>query len=171
VISVMDGIGIGSGRSIVGVDLHRALAHVSGLLTGFGGHKMAVGLSIPDEQIPPFIRALDEVVGSLIPEEQRRFDVDLKISPFDLTPELLDELEQLAPFGEGNPEPVFMIPSMEVVGKKYFEDGQVKLLRCSIDLDFCEASRFLDVAFTPVKMRLNGHSYLYLSLKALAASR
>jgi single-stranded-DNA-specific exonuclease len=143
---------------------------------------MAVGLSIPDEQIHPFIRALDEVVGSLIPEKQRRFDVDLKISPFDLTPELLDELEQLAPFGEGNPEPVFMIPSMEVVGKKYFEDGQVKLLlkhsnrvfhalRCSIDPNFCEASRFLDVAFTPVKMRLNGHSYLYLSLKALAASR
>ena len=182
VISTMEDIGIGSGRSIVGVDLHRALAQVSGMLSGFGGHKMAVGLSISGEKIPLFVRALDEVVGSLMPEAPPRFDVDLKISPFDLTPELLEELEQMAPFGEGNPEPVFLIPSMELVGMKNYEDGQVKLLlkhsnrlfhtlRCSIDREFCEASRFLDVAFSPVKMRLNGHSYLYLSLKALSSSR
>jgi single-stranded-DNA-specific exonuclease len=182
VISTVEDIGIGSGRSIVGVDLHRALAQVSGMLSGFGGHKMAVGLSISGEKIPLFVRALDEVVGSLMPEAQPRFDVDLKISPFDLTPELLEELEQMAPFGEGNPEPVFLIPSMELVGMKNYEDGQVKLilkhsnrlfhtLRCSIDREFCEASRFLDVAFSPVKMRLNGYSYLYLSLKALSSSR
>ena len=94
----------------------------------------------------------------------------------------MTELEQMAPFGEGNPEPVFMIPSMEVVGRKNYEDGQVKLLfkhsnrvfhalRCTIDRDFCEKSKFLDVAFTPVKMRLNGYNYLYLSLKALSPSR
>lgn len=182
VISVADGNGIGSGRSIAGIDLHMALDRVSSLLSGFGGHKMAVGLSITTEQIPSFTLALDEVVGSLTPEVRKRFEVDLKISPFDLTPELLEELEQMSPFGEGNPEPVFMIPSMEVVGKKMFDDGQVKLLlrhsnrvfhalRCTIDHDFCEDSRFLDVAFTPVKMRLNGHSYLYLSLKALSPSR
>ena len=68
VISTMEDIGIGSGRSIVGVDLHRALAQVSGMLSGFGGHKMAVGLSISGEKIPLFVRALDEVVGSLMPE-------------------------------------------------------------------------------------------------------
>jgi single-stranded-DNA-specific exonuclease len=182
VISLMEGIGIGSGRSVAGVDLHGALTEVSGLLNGFGGHKMAVGISIGEDQISSFSLALNEVIGSHLTDEQQRFEVDLKISPFDLTPELLKELEQLAPFGEGNPEPVFMIPSMEIVGRKNYEDGQVKLLfkhsnrvfhalRCTINYDFCKTSRFFDVAFTPVTMRLNGHSYLYLSLKALSPSR
>jgi single-stranded-DNA-specific exonuclease len=182
VISVMDDVCVGSGRSIAGVDLHNALTQVSHLLEGFGGHKMAVGLSIKENQVQTFSQALNKVIVSLLPEEKRSFEVDLKISPFDLTPELLQELEQMAPFGEGNPEPVFMIPSMEIVGLKNYGDGQVKLLfkhsnrvfhalRCTIDRDFCENSKFLDVAFTPVKMRLNGYSYLYLSLKALSPSR
>ena len=182
VISFMDGIGIGSGRSLVGIDLHRALNSTTGLLNSFGGHKMAVGLSISAEQIELLAPALDEAVGSQMHRKPTTFEVDLKISPFDLTPAFLDELELLAPFGEGNPEPVFLIPSMEIVGRRVFEGGQTKFvlkhsnrvfhtLRCTVDSDICEKGRCLDVAFTPVKMRLNGHSYLYLSLKALSASR
>jgi single-stranded-DNA-specific exonuclease len=182
VVSMMDGVGIGSGRSITGIDIHGALTRVSGKLNSFGGHKMAIGLSINEDQVSSFYPALNDVIGSLLPDAQQSFEVDLKISPFDLTPELLKELEQMAPFGEGNPEPVFMIPSMEVVGKKNYEDGQVKLLfkhsnrvfhalRCTIDPDFCESSKYVDVAFTPVTIRLNGHNYLYLSLKALSPSR
>ena len=182
VISVMDGIGIGSGRSMPGIDLHNALAQASSLLKTFGGHKMAVGLSIAEERIPLLLTAVDEIIGAQVHIKDHPFEVDLKISPYDLTPTLLEELELLAPFGEGNPEPVFLIPSMEIVGSKVFDNGQTKLvlkhsnrlfhtLRSPVDNGFCETGNFLDVAFTPVKMRLNGHSYLYLSLKALAASR
>jgi len=182
VISVMDGIGIGSGRSIPGVDLHGALARASSLLNTFGGHKMAVGLSIAEERIPLLPTAMDEIIGSQVHVKESPFEVDLKISPYDLTPTLLDELELLAPFGEGNPEPVFLIPSMEIVGSKVFDNGQTKLvlrhsnrllhtLRSPVGNGLCETGSYLDVAFTPVKMRLNGHDYLYLSLKALAASR
>jgi single-stranded-DNA-specific exonuclease len=177
----MDGVGIGSGRSLVGIDLHRSLGNTNGLLSSFGGHKMAVGLSIPEERITLLSQALNEAIYLQKHEEQITFHVDLKISPFDLTPVFLNELELLAPFGEGNPEPVFLIPSMEIVGRKVFEDGQTKLmlrhsnrvfhtLRCSVDSEFCEKGRCLDVAFSPVKIRLNGHDYLYLSLKALSAS-
>jgi len=178
VISIQDGVGMGSGRSIPGVDLHAALSSVAQFLNGFGGHKMAVGLNIDEDKILAFAGALGEMVD--IPSEQAEsYEVDLKISPFDITPMLLDELEMLGPFGEGNPEPVFMIPSMEVVGKKRYSKGQFKLflrhsdrvfhtMRCNIDLDTKELSRFVDVAFTPVKMRGGGHYYLYLALKAIS---
>lgn len=182
VISFMDGVGIGSGRSQEGIDLHHALSLTNGMLNSFGGHKMAVGLSMPEERIVEFCRALDEIISTQIQHKRLTFEVDLKISPFDLTPTFLDELELLSPFGEGNPEPVFLIPSMEIVGCKTFEDRQAKLLlkhsnrvfhtlRCSVDREFCEKGKCLDVAFSPVKVRLNGHDYLYLSLKALSASR
>lgn len=182
VVSFMDGIGTGSGRSLVGIDLHRSLGTTNGLLSSFGGHKMAVGLSISEERITLFAQVLNEAMTLQKHEEQTIFKVDLKISPFDLTQDFLDELELLSPFGEGNPEPVFMIPSMEIVGRKVFEDGQTKLmlrhsnrvfhtLRCAVDSEFSEKGRCLDVAFSPVKIRLNGHDYLYLSVKALSASR
>ncbi len=182
VISLMDGIGIGSGRSMVGIDLHGALARASNLLNTYGGHKMAVGLTISEEHLPLFLTTMDEVIGSLKHVRQQTCEVDLKISPYDLTPTLLEELELLAPFGEGNPEPVFLIPSMEIVGNKVFSDGQTKLilrhsnrifhtLRSPLVNGYCEKGNFLDVAFTPVRMHLNGHNYLYLSLKGLAASR
>jgi single-stranded-DNA-specific exonuclease len=178
VISIQDGVGMGSGRSIPGVDLHAAVSRASQFLNEFGGHKMAVGLNIDEEKILPFAGALGETVD--IPSDQAEsYEVDLKISPFDITPMLLAELEMLGPFGEGNPEPVFMIPAMEVVGKKRYSKGQFKLflrhsdrvfhtMRCNIDLDTKELSRFVDVAFTPVKMRGRGHYYLYLALKAIS---
>ena len=127
VISLLDGAGIGSGRSVPGVDLHAAVSKVSEHLNDFGGHKMAIGLSIDDSKILSFANALDEVLHRR-DRHPGSFEVDLKISPLDITPVFLDELEMLAPFGEGNPEPVFMIPSMEVVSAKNFARGQCKLV-------------------------------------------
>ncbi|HNY65957.1 MAG TPA: single-stranded-DNA-specific exonuclease RecJ [Deltaproteobacteria bacterium] len=178
VISLTDGVGIGSGRSVAGVDLHAAVSKASAHLNGFGGHKMAVGLSIDEHKILPFAQALDKVLS--VPEGYvKSFEVDLKVSPFDITPVFLEELEMLGPFGEGNPEPVFMMPSMEVVSAKKFARGQYKLLlkhsnrvfhtlKCTIDQGTRGLARYVDVAFTPVKMRSNGYQYLYLALKAIS---
>ncbi|HQI81411.1 MAG TPA: single-stranded-DNA-specific exonuclease RecJ [Deltaproteobacteria bacterium] len=182
VISVMDGMGIGSGRSLPGIDLHRALSGAAAVLAGFGGHKMAVGLSVPEERITVLPGMLNEAVASQMETRQNTFDVDLRISPYDLSPALLQELELLAPYGEGNPEPVFLIPAMEVVSRKDFGDGQAKFilkhsnrvfhtLKSPVGPHLGDASKYLDVAFTPVRLRINGHSYLYLSVKAMAMSR
>lgn len=178
VISLVDGVGVGSGRSVPGIDLHTAVSKVSEHLNYFGGHKMAIGLNIDDSKVLSFANALD---GALVSHEEnsKSFEVDLKISPLDITPIFLEELEMLAPFGEGNPEPVFLIPSMEVVGTKNYARGQCKLLlkhsnrvfhtlRCTLDHGTQKLSRFVDVAFTPVKMRTNGYQYLYLAVKALS---
>jgi len=182
VISITDGVGMGSGRSVEGLDLHAALIGVSCMLKGFGGHKMAVGLTIDESQILPFANAIDGVIQKKRQKQAGHFEIDFKITPYDISPDFLRELELLEPFGEGNPEPVFMIPSMEVVGTKRFSTGGVKfLLRhsdrvfhslgCNVDFDIKDMSRYVDVAFTPVKRRFNGHSYLYLSLKAMCPVR
>jgi single-stranded-DNA-specific exonuclease len=181
VISLTDGVGMGSGRSVAGVDLHAALSKVSTLLNAFGGHKMAVGLNIDEHRVLPFAQALDKILS--VPDgAPRPLEVDLKVSPFDMTPVFLEELEMLSPFGEGNPEPVFMMPSMEVVSAKKYARGQYKLLlkhsnrifhtlRCTMDQDSQNLGRYVDVAFTPVKMRSNGYQYLYLALKAISPAQ
>jgi len=183
VISVNEGRGTGSGRSVPGVDLHRALEEVSPLLNTYGGHKMAVGLSVDEKRIAELAASLEEVLGRMSGHAgPPAFEVDLAVSPFDLSGAFIDELDLLAPHGEGNPEPVLLIPSMEVVGVTTYKDGQSKLvLRHSnrvfhtlrsplVNGSFGQGSR-LDVAFTPVKVLVNGHRYLYLSLKALAPRR
>ncbi|HQI00441.1 MAG TPA: single-stranded-DNA-specific exonuclease RecJ [Deltaproteobacteria bacterium] len=178
VISVSDGIGIGSGRSVSGVDLYGAVSKISDHLNDFGGHKMAIGLNINEDRISALARDLDSVLAVPL-GLTKSFEIDLKISPLDITPTLMEELDMLAPFGEGNPEPVFLIPSMEVVATKKYARGQYKLLlkhsnrvfhtlRCTIDEASQELARYVDVAFTPVKMRTNGHQYLYLALKAIS---
>lgn len=182
VISVAGGMGTGSGRSVPGIDLHSALDEASALLSTYGGHKMAVGLSLEEARIPEFRSALEEILSVRTRESGHILEVDLSLTPFDLTPAFLDELELLAPFGEGNPEPVFVIPSMEIVGITSYSDGQSKLvlrhsnrvyhtLRSPLVNGACRKGGILDVAFTPVKIFLNGHYYLYLSLKALAPRR
>lgn len=178
VISIVDGVGKGSGRSVEGIDLHAALSDCAHLLRGFGGHKMAVGFTIDAEKIRPFTSQLETIVARMRPSVPP-VEVDFQISPLDVTPELIRELNLLSPFGDGNPEPVFMMPAMEVVSTKRMENNQTKLVlrqsgRVFHTLGFAlngmhaHLPRYVDIAFTPVTRRLNGHMYLYLALKALS---
>lgn len=179
VISIADGIGRGSGRSVAGIDLYAVLSRAKHYLKDFGGHKMAVGLTVEAEKILPFANAIDETIAQAIHTKPEQIEVDLKITPLDLSPNLLAELEMLAPFGEGNPEPVFLLPAAEVVGKNRIDGNLVKFkfkhsgrvfntMNCYLTEDLRDVPRFLDVAFTPVKRRINGHTYLYLALRALS---
>lgn len=178
VISIVDGVGKGSGRSVEGIDLHNALSGCAHLLRGFGGHKMAVGFSIDAEKILPFTNQLETLVARTRPSAPP-VEVDFQIAPQDLTPELIRELDMLSPFGDGNPEPVFMMPAMEIVGTKRMENKRTKLilqragrifhtLGMSLNAEHTHLPRYVDIAFTPVTRRLNGHTYLYLALKALS---
>lgn len=174
-ISVSDGVGKGSGRSVEGIDLHAALTDTAEHLLGYGGHKMAVGMSANEADIPAFADALEQCLATRQPEI-RPVEVDLPLGPLDLNPELIADLDLLAPFGEGNPEPVFMISDMEIVETKKVNGSQTKLilrhsgrqfhtLGCNLDTE--DLSRRVDVAFTPVTRNFNGNKYLYLKLKAL----
>jgi len=116
-ISVKDGVGKGSARSIPGFDLYQGLTACSDLLMGFGGHKYAAGLSIAADQIPHLRERLSAVVleqvgaGGFV----RTITIDSPVTFDELSFDLLHDIERMAPFGQGNPEPRFGAKGLEVL--------------------------------------------------------
>lgn len=119
-ISIRNGEGKGSARSIPGFHLYNGLAQSSSYLERFGGHAMAAGLRIHANQIDGFREAFETVVT----ENTRREDfipvvtVDRVLSFDEITPELVETIQTLQPFGQDNPEPVFMTRNVSVVFSK-----------------------------------------------------
>jgi single-stranded-DNA-specific exonuclease len=105
-----DGVGKGSGRSIDGVSLVDALRCCGDQLLAGGGHAMAAGLSIHERRIDAFREKLARYVLENTTEEQRRpkLHYDAEISFDQLSLEFLAEYDLLQPFGNGNPQPVFI---------------------------------------------------------------
>ncbi|NPV07900.1 MAG: single-stranded-DNA-specific exonuclease RecJ [Anaerolineae bacterium] len=95
----------GSARSIEGCNITEAIAEQAHLLAGFGGHPMAAGLTIEPDRIPAFRRGLAATVLRLVGrlEGPPPLAVDGYLPLADLTPQLVDDIERLAPFGPGNP--------------------------------------------------------------------
>lgn len=102
---------VGSGRSISGFDITRALAQASEFLEKFGGHEGACGFSLKSpDLIPDFHERLDKIARARIaPEDlEKKLVVDLELGLEKITPALVAEIEKLAPFGIGNPRPRFV---------------------------------------------------------------
>jgi single-stranded-DNA-specific exonuclease len=115
VITNEDGQAYGSGRSVSGFHLLDALTAIHSeaaepLLTRFGGHAHAVGFSLPPDRVPELRRRMEAFAAAQqgtdhLPES---LDCDTELRLSDLTPDFLTALQQLGPFGIGNPEPVFV---------------------------------------------------------------
>lgn len=105
-----DGIAKGSARSYGGYNILEGL-HLSNLkLIGYGGHKFAAGLSLRIQDVDDFATAFNQNISMLTPDSDRgRIKVEGRCELSDLGVEALTHLESLAPFGPGNPEPVFAI--------------------------------------------------------------
>jgi len=109
VIAEEGGVAKGSGRSVEGFHLYDALARCAHHLTKFGGHKHAAGVTLDTGRISDFAEAL-EVEGreALDPAQlSARLRIDAELHPREVRMELASQLRRLAPFGAGNPEPVF----------------------------------------------------------------
>ena len=108
-------IGKGSGRSIAGLSLVAALGRCGDLLQKFGGHEMAAGLTIREENFPAFVAAFQQSCGELLSPEHSGplLHLDVEITLRDLTWELLRWHEMLQPFGQGNPPPLFLVRGVE----------------------------------------------------------
>lgn len=128
--------GTGSARSVGAYDLFQGLSACADVLVRFGGHQMAAGLTVKRQQVDALRRALNEHAGTVLsPEDlvpQTRVDVQLPLG--DVTEQLGRELDQLAPFGAGNPTPVLAAESVLVVGARTVgkESDHLKLtLKCA----------------------------------------
>ncbi|MCL2386256.1 MAG: single-stranded-DNA-specific exonuclease RecJ [Defluviitaleaceae bacterium] len=104
-----DGAMKGSGRSIEGYNLFEALYAQRHLFTRFGGHAMAAGLTLPEENINPLREALNKDCTLTENDFRPKIQIDRELTPEDVTLALADELSRLAPFGKGNSEPLFAI--------------------------------------------------------------
>ena len=121
-----NGQATGSGRSIPGVDLGKAVrgAVEGGLLVKGGGHAMAAGITVQTEKINEFKDYLEERLAEAVADARASdaLKIDAAMTPASATIDLLNELAAAGPYGQGNPEPVFAFPSVRLVD--VFEVGQ-----------------------------------------------
>ncbi len=108
VLSVENGIANGSCRSIKGFSVYDALCDCSYLLSKFGGHEMAAGVTLDESCIDTFRRAINEYAARF-PLAMGEINLDCKLNPAALSVELAETVKQLEPFGTGNPVPLFGI--------------------------------------------------------------
>jgi single-stranded-DNA-specific exonuclease len=129
-ISVKDGIGKGSARSIPGFDLYQGLSACSDLLLGFGGHKYAAGFTVDEDRIPELRKRLGSIVMQQMGPQGfvRTLVVDGAVTLDELTLDFLHEIDQMAPFGQGNPEPRLGARGLTVLSSKTVRNNHLKLL-------------------------------------------
>ena len=114
-ISMNGDQGKGSGRSIKGFNLYAALEKNAHLLEKYGGHELAVGLTVRRENLPALRAALEEYACSDQQEEAVPcVQVDCETTPDRLTPEEVRDLAVMEPFGMGNPQPAFLMRGMRI---------------------------------------------------------
>lgn len=117
-----DGLLKGSGRSVEGYSMFESLSEVSDYLERFGGHPLAAGLSLKEENFEHFVEELNDRCVMTESALTETILVDFLLRTQYLTLDFFDTLKVLEPYGEGNPEPVFFseplnIRSMRIIGK------------------------------------------------------
>ncbi len=129
-ISLDGDTGKGSGRSVAGFNLYDALSKTKDALKQFGGHELAVGLTVGREQIAALREQLNEIaaVGG---ETPHTVELDFEASPEDLTVEQIDTLAVLEPFGCGNPYPTLGLYNRPLTEVKSI--GQGKHTKLTVD--------------------------------------
>ena len=110
----------GSGRSVDSFNLFNALEAHCELFTTFGGHPAACGLSFDQKNIVPLQIALEEETGKqkFDPMVKQPLPIAMKLAPADVTQQLYNDIQRVAPFGPGNMEPVFELNNVKVVNVK-----------------------------------------------------
>ena len=123
------GIGTGSGRSISGVDLGKAVRQAlkEGLLMKGGGHAMAAGVTLRKERLAEFRAFMESALAADVANSRHENElfIDGALSARAVTPEFVNTLNRAGPFGAGNPEPVIALPSHQLVFAE--EVGQAHL--------------------------------------------
>ncbi len=117
--------GKGSGRSIPGFDLHEALVKLSDNLEKYGGHEMAVGLSLKRDRFDDFKKKFEEFVkqkdiGQIVPV----IEVDKQVDLRQIDCDTIRQLDLLEPFGEANRKPIFVFKNLKIDSIRSLSDGK-----------------------------------------------
>lgn len=117
--------GKGSGRSIPGFDLFEALSHCQTYLDKFGGHSMAVGVSVKKENFEKFKKEFEEYAhNSAIHDIIPIIPIDKEVTLKDIQMEQVKELSKLEPFGEANKTPLFLYRNLKIQAIRALSEGK-----------------------------------------------
>ncbi len=181
-LTTIDGVAKGSARSIMNFNIYEALRRCEHLLLQFGGHKYAAGLALEIDMIPQFRDCFMKVADEMLDEEMLTHEImaDAMLRLPDITPRFFRILKQFAPFGPGNPRPVFFSHDVEVFGSprivgrdhlklKVRQDGVVfDCIGFSLGSrlpDVSDDGARVDILFTIEENSWNGNVFPQLKLK------
>ena len=122
----------GSGRSIEAYDMFAEMNRCRELFTKFGGHKLAAGLSLDEENVEVFRKRINELADLTEEDLQMKVSIDMRL-PFPyINEELIHELKILEPFGKGNGKPLFAESKLRVIQPRIFGKNR-NVLKCRLE--------------------------------------
>lgn len=122
----------GSGRSIESYDMFAQMCRCRALFTKFGGHKLAAGLSLEEENVQRFRETINALCDLTEEDLREKVSIDMQL-PFPyITERLVQELEILEPFGKGNPKPLFAGKDLRVISPRIFGKNR-NVLKCRLE--------------------------------------
>ena len=121
-----NGVGRGSGRSFGGINIFSVLSKCEDLLVEFGGHAYAAGVTILEEKIGLFREKFSEELRKSGQKPESKLDIDYEIELASIDDALVYEIESLSPFGEGNPEPLFLSKAVSVVDQNLLKNQHLR---------------------------------------------
>jgi single-stranded-DNA-specific exonuclease len=189
ILTESNGYITGSARSVKDFDIYNAIESCSDLLEQFGGHMYAAGLTMKTENVRKFAERFEEVVSATIEDRMlvQEIDIDSVIQLKDITSSFFNVLKQIAPFGPGNLNPVFIAKnvrdtgSSRIVGNNHLKlnIAQDELTRFGFDAIGFQLGDFhpivsrkipFDIAFTIEENVWNGKVSLQLNIKDIRVS-
>jgi len=181
VLATGNGVAKGSARSVEGIDISAALSRCQDLLDRFGGHPLAAGLSLDAGRLADFTSRLETVVEELADPREGvpTLSIDAHLPLNDVTPELMDGLARLGPFGQGNPSPLFVADGIRVkecrtVGENHRKmvlysgsggNGVHPAIQFNVPGDLPAADRFEKIAYRPQWNHWNGKKHLQIVIE------
>jgi single-stranded-DNA-specific exonuclease len=181
-ISIKDGIGKGSGRSLDDINIYHELKRCESFLLSYGGHRYAAGISIREDDIEPFSALLEGFIRekTAAGDFTARTTIDALCSLQDITHDLLGEMDQLAPFGSRNPEPVLCVRNVRGASPSIVGNNHLRMRVCNDAVSrntiwFSKgqflpelSTALLDIVFTPQINYWNGSEDIQLKMKDIA---
>lgn len=173
-VALDEGVGKGSGRSVPQFNLFDALAECDGPLISFGGHSQAAGIKIHYDDIAEFRIALNAYAAEKLDLQDLvcSYDIDAQVELDEMTVENVSNIDRLAPYGEGNRQPLFCAKDLRLVGTPrtigredrhltfYVRQGQTSLRTIAFDMahlfDDVRKSQYCDLAFRAKIHERNG---------------
>ena len=184
-ICIEDDIGKGSGRSVPGFDLHEALAQSSKYLEKYGGHEMAVGLSLKKENIQEFKNHFEEYAKSKgVKDIVPIINVDSEITKKDINKATVEQIKLLEPFGEQNKQPLLIYKNLKIASIRALSEGKHLKLMLKDENEIINAKGFnlgelseeyligdkVDVVVTLEINAYNGQEQIQINLKDIMKS-